>query len=297
MGAALGLSGLILFNFTWKYVYMSSLCNDEANDCYSQAPLVGWDAPYNIALLIVSILCFAAFSYWEMKVAQDPILPFNIWTAPSFGILLLVIFFSFMSISIFFWYMNIYMITIREDSLIQVGVQYLPLTIGGGAMAFVAAWLVTRLPAQVIICAGCLATLGCNLLVATIPLKLTYWAMGFPALFLSAFTIDLIVTSAQIITNNSVPVQYQGVAGSLVGTLLSYGMSTGLGFAGTVEVNTSGAGQSKEELLHGYHMAAYLGVGLAAVAFMTSAAFIRIPKDTREGWNDGRDRPVQDSKA
>jgi hypothetical protein len=196
-----------------------------------------------------------------------------------------------------FWYMNIYMITIREDSLIRVGVQYLPLTIGGGAMAFVAAWLVARLPAQVIICAGCLATLGCNLLLATSPLNLTYWAMGFPALLLSAFTIDLIVTSAQIITNNSVPVQYQGVAGSLVGTLLSYGMSTGLGFAGTVEVNTFGAGQTKEELLRGYHMAAYLGVGLAVVALMMSAVFIRIPKDTREGWDDARDMPVQGSTA
>ena len=252
----------------------------------SQAPLAGWDSPYVIALLIISILCILAFSYWEMRVAKEPILPFNIWTAPSFGILLLVIFFSFMSISIFFWYMNIYMITIREDSLIQVGVQYLPLTLGGGAMAFVAAWLVTRLPAQVIICAGCLATLGCNLFVATIPRNISYWAMGFPALFLSAFTIDLIVTSAQIITNNSVPVKYQGVAGSLVGTLLSYGMSTGLGFAGTVEVNTFGSGQSKEELLHGYHMAAYLGVGLAGVAFVTSAIFIRIPKDNHQGWVD-----------
>lgn len=194
-----------------------------------------------------------------------------------------------MSIQIFFWYMNIYMITIREDTLILVGLQYLPLTLGGGAMAFVAAWLVTRLPAQVIICAGCLATLGCNLFVAVMPLKMSYWAMGFPALCLSAFTIDLIVTSAQIITNNSVPIEYQGVAGSLVGTLLSYGMSTGLGLAGTVEVNTFGAGRTKEELLHGYHMASWLGVGLAGAAFLGSAIFIRIPKESREGWGDERD--------
>lgn len=231
-----------------------------------------------------------------MKVAKEPILPFDIWHTPSFGILLIAIFFAFMSISIFFWYMNIYMLTIREDSLIQVGVQYLPLTIGGGSMAFVAAWLVTKLPAQVIICAGCLATLGCNLLVATIPMELTYWAMCFPALFLSAFTIDLIVTSAQIITNNSVPKQYQGVAGSLVGTLLSYGTSTGLGFAGTVEVNTFGTGQSKEELLHGYHMASYFSVGLAGAAFIASAIFIRIPKETKEGWGDDEDANTQGAK-
>lgn len=193
---------------------------------------------------------------------------------------MLAIFLSFMSLGIFFWYMNIYMQTIRGDSLIKVGVQYLPLTIFGCANAFFAAWLVPRVPAQVIISMGCLAIVTINVLLATIPANLTYWAMAFPAMFLSAFTIDLITTSAQIITSNTVSIMHQGVAGSLVGTLLSYGMSTGLGFAGTVEVNTFDNGNN---LLNGYHCAAYLGVGMASTALILSVVFIRIPKDTREG--------------
>lgn len=202
---------------------------------------------------------------------------------------MLCIFFSFMSLGIFFWYMNIYMQTIRGDSLIRVGVQYLPLTIVGCANAFFAAWLIPRVPAQVIIGMGCLAMTAINVLLATIPAKLTYWAMAFPALFLSAFTIDLITTSAQIIASNTVAKQHQGVAGSLVGTLLSYGMSTGLGFAGTVEVNTFDHGKN---LLRGYHSAAYLAVGFATTSLILSAFFIRIPKDTREGWDadEGEER-------
>lgn len=188
-----------------------------------------------------------------------------------------------MSLGIFFWYMNIYMQTVRGDSLIMVGVQYLPLTVVGCANAFFAAWLVPRVPAQVIIGMGCLAMVTINVLLATIPAKLTYWAMAFPAMFLSAFTIDLITTSAQIIASNTVPMRHQGVAGSLVGTLLSYGMSTGLGFAGTVEVNTFGNG---DKLLKGYHCAAYLAVGLASASLIFSVFFIRIPKDTREGWGE-----------
>jgi hypothetical protein len=218
-----------------------------------------------------------------MKVAKEPILPFNIWKAPSFGILMIAILFSFMSLGIFFWYMNIYMITIRGDNLIIVGVQYLPLTIVGCANAFLSAWLVPRVPAQVIIGTGCLAMVAINAILATIPEKLTYWAMAFPAMFLSAFTIDLIVTSAQIIASNTVPMKHQGVAGSLVGTLLSYGMSTGLGFAGTVEVNTFDSGKN---LLKGYHSAGYFATGLSAAALILSVCFIRIPKDTREGWDE-----------
>jgi predicted MFS family arabinose efflux permease len=248
----------------------------------SQAPLVGWDEPYEIALLVVSILHFTAFWYWETRVAKEPILPFNIWKSPSFGTLMLTIFFSFMSLGIYFWYMNIYMQTIRGDSLIQTGVQYLPLTIVGAINSFFAAWLIPRLPARLIIGAGCLAMVTINVLLATIPADITYWAMAFPAMFISAFTIDLITTSAQIIASNTVPMKHQGVAGSLVGTLLSYGMSTGLGFAGTVEVHTNENGTN---LLRGYHSAAYLAVGMSALALVL-CFFIRIPKDTREGWAD-----------
>lgn len=215
-----------------------------------------------------------------MKVAKEPILPFNIWKSPSFGTLMITIFFSFMSLGIYFWYMNMYMQTIRGDSLIQTGVQYLPLTIVGALNSFFAAWLVPRVPAQAIIGAGCLAMVTINVLLATIPPHLTYWAMAFPAMFISAFTIDLITTSAQIIASNTVPMRHQGVAGSLVGTLLSYGMSTGLGFAGTVEAHTSAGGYDP---LRGCHSAAYLAVGMSGFALLL-CFFIRIPKDTREGW-------------
>ncbi|KAK7702337.1 hypothetical protein SLS64_009628 [Diaporthe eres] len=263
VGAYLGVGGLILFNFVWN-----------------QAPLAGWDSPYEITLLIVSILHFAGFCYWESRVAKQPILPFNIWNSPSFGTLMTAIFFAFMSLGIYFWYMNIYMQTIRGDSLIKTGVQYLPLTIMGCANSFLSAWLVPRLPAQVIIGTGCFCIVVINVLLATIPAHLTYWAMAFPAMFLSAFTIDLIVTSAQIITSGTVPMKNQGVAGSLVGTLLSYGLSTGLGFAGTVEVHTFRGGA---DLLRGYHSAAYLAVGMSAFALFL-CFLIRIPKTNKEGW-------------
>lgn len=196
---------------------------------------------------------------------------------------MVTIFFSFMSLGIYLWYMSVFMSEIRGDTLIQVGVQFLPLTILGCANAFFAAWLIPRIPTQYIIGIGCLAMVGINALLSTMRADLTYWAMGFPAMLLSSFTIDLIVTAAQIIASNTVSKKHQGVAGSLVGTLLSYGMSTGLGFAGTVEVNTFEGGKNP---LKGYHSAGYLATGFAAAAFLLAVIFVRIPKDTREGWED-----------
>jgi MFS family permease len=242
----------------------------------------------------MSILHFVAFTFYEAKVASSPILPFNIWGAPSFGLLMLVIFFAFMSLGIYLWYCTLFMINLRHDTLIRVGMQFLPLTFLGTCAAFIAAWMVPRLPAQAIIGIGCTAMLTCSILLAAAPVQITYWAMLFPSLIIVSFTADLIFGSSQIIASNAVSRAHQGVAGSLVGTLLTYGMSTGLGFAGAVEVYTNDRGKN---VLKGYRSAAYLGIGLAAAALIMGVVFVRMPKDQREGWGEEDRGPDIEMKA
>jgi hypothetical protein len=87
----------------------------------------------------------------------------------------------------------------------------------------------------------------------------------FPAICVAAFSIDLIFASSQIIESGSVGREYQGVAGSLVGRLLTYGLSTGLGFAGTIEVYTNRGG---EDTLRGYRSAVFFAVELAAMGLI-----------------------------
>jgi hypothetical protein len=75
----------------------------------------------------------------------------------------------------------------------------------------------------------------------------------------------------------------KGIAGSLIGTLFTYGMSTGLGFGGTVEVHTNHSGT---DIVRGYRSALYLGVGFAAASLVLCLLFVRIKKDKREGWDE-----------
>jgi hypothetical protein len=102
----------------------------------------------------------------------------------------------------------------------------------------------------------------------------------FPAICVAAFSIDLIFASSHIIASGSVGREYQGVAGSLVGTLLTYGLSTGLGFAGTIEVYTNRGG---EDTLKGYRSAVFFAVELAAMGLIGSLLFLRMEKNTKEG--------------
>ena len=60
-----------------------------------------------------------------------------------------------------------------------------------------------------------------------------------------------------------------------------YGASIGLGFAGLVEIHTNHDGAA---VARGYRSAMLFGVGLAVVATIVSLAFIRMPKEAREGW-------------
>lgn len=97
---------------------------------------------------------------------------------------------------------------------------------------------------------------------------------------------DFIFTAAQIIATNSVKRQEQGVAGSLISLLLLYSASLGLGFAGTVESQTNEDGTA---IVRGYRGALYLAIGLAFGALVLDILFVRVPKDTREGWAEDED--------
>jgi len=77
--------------------------------------------------------------------------------------------------------------------------------------------------------------------------------------------------SGILILSNSMPQQDQGVAGSLVNTVVNYSISLGLGFAGTVERYVN---NDNKDVLRGYRGATYLGVGLAGLGTIIATCFL-----------------------
>jgi Major Facilitator Superfamily len=227
------------------------------------------------------LLSFAAFGLWEHKFAQQPIMPLDIWTAPSFFALILVVIFSIMSYGICIWYLVAWQQLIRHWSPFHFGIGLLPHGLIGGLSAPIAAWLIPRIAAQWILGFGALAVAISSIILTTMPPEQTYWAQVFPATILMALCPDFIFTAAQIIATNSVKRREQGIAGSLISLLLLYSASLGLGFAGTVESQTNEDGA---DTVRGYRGALYLAIGFALAALLLDIFFVRVPKDTREGW-------------
>lgn len=213
-------------------------------------------------------------------------MPLTIFRAPSFAPIIVVVVLSFMSYGTFIWYMIAWQQEIRHWSVLSTAWGLTPLAIFAALGAFLAAWLVPRLAVQWILVVGALAVLVAEVLVATMPEQQLYWKQMFLATVIQSFCPDFIYTAAQIVACNSVSRRDQGVAGSLIGTLQLYATSIGLGFAGIVETHAAadavgGGGPAKA-----YRAALYFGMALAGVALVIGLVFVRMPKDTREGWQD-----------
>ncbi|KAK9311626.1 major facilitator superfamily [Lipomyces starkeyi] len=246
-GAVLGTSSLILFNVAWN-----------------QAPASGWNSPLVIVILAVSVVLLVLFGIWEHRFTGTPIMPLDIWTTPSFAIVMFVVLLSFMSNGIFLWYMVAWQQLLRGKSILEFAIEWTPFGIFATVGTLVAAWLIPRLAAQWILAIGSATILIANILLATMP-----------------------VGAAQIVASNSVKRSQQGVAASLIGTLNLYGNSLGLGFAGTIETEVN---KRKVGEVLGYRAALYLGAGIALIGLVLDALFVRMVKDEREGWADPEDQ-------
>lgn len=76
--------------------------------------------------------------------------------------------------------------------------------------------------------------------------------------------------SATLILSNSMPHEHQGIAASVVNTVVNYSVSIGLGIAGTVEVYVGNHG---ENVLEGYRAASYTGIGLAGLGVVIASLY------------------------
>jgi MFS family permease len=85
--------------------------------------------------------------------------------------------------------------------------------------------------------------------------------------------MDMSFPAATLILSDAVKKEHQGIAASLVNTVVNYSISLGLGFAGTVEVYVNNGGQTPQDLLKGYRGAWYMGAGLAGAGMVISTIF------------------------
>ena len=76
--------------------------------------------------------------------------------------------------------------------------------------------------------------------------------------------------AATLLLSNLMAKEHQGVAASLVNTVVNYSISIGLGIAGTVEGHVN---SDRNDPLKGYRSAWYLGIGLGGLGASCAIVF------------------------
>ena len=249
LGSVIGVAGLILFNVVWN-----------------QAPVVGWNSPYIIILLILGITFCAVFCLVEIKVAQ-PLVPVKSMSRDAVYVLGCVAL-GWSSFGIWFYYFWEFLETIRKAKPLEATAQIVPSLISGLAAAVTTGFLLSRVRKSLIIIVAMLAFCIGNAILATMPADQVYWKQAFWTVVIVPWGMDLSFPTASVLMSDLVPRRHQGIAGSCVATIMNYSISIGLGIGGTVYSNTAAG-----NILRGYHDACFAAIGLSGCGVILACVY------------------------
>lgn len=254
LGALAGVGGLVLINFSWN-----------------QGPVVGWETVYVYVLLIVGFVCIFAFYWIETRVARYPLIPMSFLPALSLFVFACIAL-GWSSFGIWIFYLWQLWLELRNQTILKSAAQLAPTGVSGAIAAVTTGFMLSKgVRPGYIMLISLLMFAGGNILLATTTVNQIYWANTFVSQIVTPWGMDLSFPAAVIILSDTMPKEHQGLAASLVTTVVNYSISLGLGFAGTVEVHVNDGGK---DVLKGYRGAWYTGIGLAGLGVIVSLIMI-----------------------
>ncbi|KAL8641725.1 MAG: hypothetical protein Q9228_001497 [Teloschistes exilis] len=269
IGSFFGVGGLVLINVAWN-----------------QGSSIGWTTTYTYILLIIGFLLLGIFAFVETRV-EYPLIPTNIFNR-KVSFVLACVACGWATFGIWVYYLFQFLLVLRHETPLLASAQFIPCSISGLCAAVTTGLLMSRIrPAYIMLVALICFTVG-TILVATAPVDQTYWAQTFVSTVITPWGMDMSFPAGTLILSGAMPREHQGLAASLVSTVVNYSISIGLGFAGTVESNViNGTGET--DLLKGYRAALYMGIGLAGLGVAVAAVFTFVtrPRDGGGGGGGG----------
>lgn len=256
IGAILGVSSLSLFIYSWN-----------------EGPVTGWDKPYVYVPLIVSVIVFVLFIIVEKK-TKEPIMPLSIWSVKGFPGVLACIALAWSSFGIYAYYSVQFLQLIRGVSPLLTTAMTTPVILSGIVATTCVTLFYDRVPNHFLLIGSMLCFFIVNILIATMPAQQTYWAQMFVSTLIAPFGMDISFPAASLVVSNSMPTHQQGVAASMVQTVINWSISFGLGIAGTVTSELTKRGST---VLEGLRGGLYVGIGLSGAAVLVALIFCRVP--------------------
>ncbi|KAI1212416.1 MFS general substrate transporter [Annulohypoxylon truncatum] len=233
LGALTGVSGLVLISVSWN-----------------QASINSWKDPYVPTLLIVGTLLCVCFIFIERR-ARKPLIPLQ---AINSGVtfVLAAVFCGWGCFGIYIYYIWEFYEVLRGASPLLATAMHSPILVSGVAAAITTGVIIHRVGPAVVMALALLAfTIGTTL-IATAPIDQTYWTQTFLCNLIITWGMDLSFPAATLMLSDLVSSEHQGIAASLVTTVVNYSGALAMGVAGTVELHVNNGGKTPEGILKGY---------------------------------------------
>lgn len=222
--------------------------------------------------MIIGILLVPVFFYIELRVSKAPLIPFDALNS-DVALVLACVACGWACFGIWYYYTWQFAQVLRGASPLLSTAWFSPVVPSGCVAAIVTGLVIHRIgPPPVMMIALTCFTIG-TVLIMTTPVDQTYWAQFFVCTVITPWGMDMSFPAATLILSDAVKKEHQGIGASLVNTVVNYGISLGLGFAGTVELYVNNGGQTPEDLLKGYRGAFYMAVGLSGIGVVISGIY------------------------
>lgn len=127
---------------------------------------------------------------------------------------------------------------VKGHSALLTSAMTAPVAVTGVLFALSTVWLLRRIPVSHVMFLAMLFFLLGSLLLALLPLNQSYWIQTFISVIIMPGAMNLSFPSATILLSSALPRDKQGIAASLVATLINYSIASGLGLAGTIHRHT-----------------------------------------------------------
>lgn len=158
----------------------------------------------------------------------------------------------------------------RHLTPLMATAQTVPVAPIGLACAMAVAFVLRKIRVAWVMFAAMLAFLTGTIFLVTAPVGQIYWINTFLSIIIMPLAMNWSYPAGSVIMSNAVPRESQGIAASLVSTMVNYSISLGLGMAGSVERYV---GQSDGPLV-AWRAGLWFGVALDALGLIISAIFI-----------------------
>lgn len=253
LGSLLGVTSLILLNFS-----------------LTQGPLVGWQTSYIIVLLVISVVLIVCFFIYEVRFCQTPLLPSSVLNI-KIGLVLLIIALGWGSFGIWQYYYWVIILELRHYTPIMASLTYIPLLIFGIIAAMLVAFIIHKMKASYILLAAAVAFNGGCIMLSIMPVDQSFWRISFGQMFILTWGMDMSFAAGSIILSDYLPKKYQGIAGSLILTVVNYSVSLFLSIGSNIEVETSKRGATS---LQSYRNSIYFGIGISGLGVLMALTLV-----------------------